>query len=205
MEDIKEIKVFLSYSREIIDSNIIEVITESIENANIFVRDYGFKFDIMHWQKNVYLGRGKPRVQDKINNKLLSICDIYLGVFWTRFGSPPGLTPEGMSYSSGTEEEFYEIKKLQDKKIWVFFCNIPKRPSEIDPEQLLKMKNFRKNLEEEQIWYKEFQNKGELKNVLLENLKEYINEKNQIKVKEKKGDFEKMPSRKDFRKLNRGF
>jgi len=150
----------------------------------------------------VYLGKGTPRVQDRIN-EMLKNCDIYLGILWTRFGSFPASNPEGVSYSSGTEEEFYFAKSL-DKKLWFLFCRYPIDPYKIDPEQLNKIKEFKEQLKSEQFWYAEFSKEDELRKILKENMSNFINERYSIKIEEKE-NMQSLPGEADFSKYSRGF
>lgn len=203
LEEIKVFKVFLSCPEDIVEHGIKDVVERVFEEDNIYFKSLGFIFELKHWKKNVCLGKGTPRVQDRINQILLKRCDIYLGILWTRFGSSPGPDLEGMSYSSGTEEEFYFAKSL-DKELWFLFCRYKKDPYKVDPEQFNKVKEFRKQLEKEQIWYAEFYKEDELKEILKENISNFINEK-YIKVKEREDKLQSLPSRVDFSKYSRGF
>jgi len=201
---LKEIKVFLSCPEDIVKHSIKDVVERVLEEDNIYFKShYGFIFELKHWKKNVYLGKCTPRVQDRIN-EILKNCDIYLGILWTRFGSPSGSNPEGVSYSSGTEEEFYFAKSL-DKKLWFLFCRYPIDPHRIDPEQLNKIKEFKEQLKREQFWYAEFSDEDKLRKVLKENISNFIEEKYSIKIEEREGKLQNLPSGADFSKYSRGF
>jgi len=201
---LEEIKVFLSCPEDIVKNGIKDVIERVFEEDNIYFKNY-FRliFELKHWKKNVYLGKGTPRVQDVINEKLIKDCDIFLQVLWTRFGSPPGVTTDGINYSSGTEEEFHFAKKF-DKKLWILFYTKPVPPLSIDPSQLEKIQKFREQLKKEQIRYYEFSNENELRKVLKENMSNFINEKYSVKIKEKE-NIQTLPSKADFSKYSRGF
>jgi len=200
---LKEIKVFLSCPEDIVKNGIKDAIERVFEEDNIyFKKHYSFIFELKHWKKSVYLGKGTPRVQDRIN-EMLKNCDIYLGILWTRFGSFPASNPEGVSYSSGTEEEFYFAKSL-DKKLWFLFCRYPIDPYKIDPEQLNKIKEFKEQLKSEQFWYAEFSKEDELRKILKENMSNFINERYSIKIEEKE-NMQSLPGEADFSKYSRGF
>ncbi len=203
--DFEEIKVFLSCPEDAIkEGDFLNVVEQSIQDGNIYFRKFGLQLELRHWKKNIWLGRGKPRVQDRINHRLVENCDIFLGILWTRFGSPPGTNLEGMSYSSGTEEEFYLAKKL-DKELWVFFCDSPISPSKIDTQQLEKVRGFKEALKSEQIEYAEFSSKEGFCRLLKQNISEWLGEKYSIQTIEKGEPFTPLPTKEDFREYNRGF
>lgn len=145
MADFRKIKVFLSCPQDIVEEeSIIEIVEEIIRDANIYYKSFNMEFDLIPWKENLSLGKGEPRPQDRINNRLVENCDIFLGILWTRFGSPPGINIEGKSYSSGTEEEFYLAKRL-DKHLWVLFCEYPVMPSKIDSKLLEQLEKLQEN------------------------------------------------------------
>jgi len=205
MESLRKIKIFISCPNEIVkEGTIIETVEKTIGEDNVYFQPYKIEFDTSHWKKDIYLGKGEPRVQDTINKKLIENCYIYLCILWTEFGSSLGRTPEGKEYSSGTEEEFYYAEKL-NKKIWVIFCNKPKNPFEINPQQLEKVQKFRETIKSKQIWYGEFKNEDELRRILKENLSNFINEKYLLHLEEKSIGGKPLPDKLDFSKYNRGF
>ena len=201
---LKEVKVFLSCPEDIVECGIKDMAERVFEEDNIYFKNhYGFIFELKHWKKNVYLGKGAPRVQDRIN-EILKNCDIYLGILWTRFGSPPGSNLEGLSYSSGTEEEFYFAKSL-NKKLWLLFCHYEIDPYKIDPEQLDKIKKFKEQLKREKIWYAEFYKEDEFRTILKENISNFVNERYSINIDQKQGLPPSLPSGSDFSKYSRVF
>lgn len=78
---------------------------------------------------------GRP--QELINKTVLENCDILVGVFWTRLGSPTGVE------ESGTVEE---IKKHIEsgKPAMVYFSSAPVVPESIDQDQFNAVQEFKK-------------------------------------------------------------
>jgi hypothetical protein len=76
------------------------------------------------------------RAQGLINQRLLEKCDVLVGVFWTRLGSPTGVE------SSGTVEE---IKRHVEagKPAMVYFSTAPVAPDSLDLEQYKAVKEFK--------------------------------------------------------------
>lgn len=203
-----EIKVLLSCPEDVSrEGYFLDLIEKVISYYNhFFSKTTGAKkLELTHWKKNIYLGKGKPRVQDRINYRLVDICDIFIGILWTRFGSPPGITTNGLNFESGTEEEFYRARKIS-KDLWIFFCNCPINPSKIDLTQLEKVRKFKKSLKDKQIEYSEFSSLVELEKQLRSHFSIFGKERYSLEGKKKEIPQEEVqPSREEFRKLNRGF
>jgi len=77
------------------------------------------------------------RPQAIINRQLVDDCDILVGVFWTRMGSPTGAAV------SGTAEEISLFVEAQ-KPALVYFSSMPISPSAIDVEQYQKLLEFKR-------------------------------------------------------------
>jgi len=203
--NIKEIKVLLSCPDEVVkEDDFLSHIENIIREVNILLVNWNIRLELRHWKKNMSLGRGEPRVQDRINHRLVEHCDIFIGVLWTRFGTSPGTTLEGLCYESGTEEEFNLAQDLT-KDIWIFFSDCPVRPSQINTEQLVKVNKFRKSLESSQIQYSEFSTKKEFREHFLVNISEWIKTRYSIADKEILERKKDAPSKEDFRKFTKGF
>lgn len=79
------------------------------------------------------------RAQELINNRILKNCDLLVGVFWTRLGTPTG------DFSSGTVEEIENHIKA-GKPAMIYFSSKPAAPESINPTQYEKVKEFRELL-----------------------------------------------------------
>jgi GTPase SAR1 family protein len=145
MVDKKEIQVFVSYPRDVekekdIVDQVCKDLTDSAENY------CKISFRVKEWKS--IMGQFGDRPQ-KIINDTIGRYDIYIGIWWMRFGSKPrALNPEtGLDFESGTEEEFYialeNWKSVQIPSIHLFFKK-PKATSNVaDVEQLAKVLNFK--------------------------------------------------------------
>ena len=76
------------------------------------------------------------RPQELINKRILKNCDLLIGVFWTRLGTPTG------EFSSGTVEEI-ENHLTAGKPAMIYFSSKPAAPESINPEQYRKVQEFR--------------------------------------------------------------
>ena len=87
------------------------------------------------WEKEVAPQIGQP-AQEIINKELLNDCDLLVGIFWTRIGTP---TKE---YASGSVEEIQ--KHIGTKKpAMIYFSSKPVHPDSIDSEQYENLKKFK--------------------------------------------------------------
>lgn len=80
------------------------------------------------------------RAQGVINNQLVTSCDMAIGVFWTRLGSPTGAS------ESGTAEEI-EWFIDNGKPVMLYFSSRDINPSKLDIEQYTALKNFEKKMQ----------------------------------------------------------
>jgi len=76
---------------------------------------------------------GRP--QAIINKRVLKDCDLLVGIFWTRLGTPTGTS------ESGTVEEIKEHVK-SGKPAMIYFSRSPVAPETLDPEQFAALKTF---------------------------------------------------------------
>jgi hypothetical protein len=80
------------------------------------------------------------RAQSVINNQIVTSCDMAIGVFWTRLGSPTGVS------ESGTAEEIEWFIKNQ-KPVMVYFSSRNIDPKALDIDQYKALKEFEKKMQ----------------------------------------------------------
>jgi len=76
------------------------------------------------------------RPQDLINERILKGCDLLIGVFWTRLGTPTGKA------ASGTVEEIEE-HVAAGKPAMIYFSSKPVAPDSVDASQYAQVKEAR--------------------------------------------------------------
>jgi len=81
------------------------------------------------------------RPQELINSRLLKNCDLLIGVFWTRLGTPTGKA------ESGTVEEIEEHVS-PGKPAMIYFSSKPVAPQSIDSEQYSVVQGFKARCKE---------------------------------------------------------
>ncbi|PAY06662.1 hypothetical protein CK489_27720 [Bradyrhizobium sp. UFLA03-84] len=84
------------------------------------------------------------RAQAQINDRVLKFCDLLVGIFWTRLGTPTG------EAESGTVEEIKEHLKA-GKPAMVFFSRQPVVQDSIDHDEYERLRNFKKWCREQGI------------------------------------------------------
>lgn len=79
------------------------------------------------------------RAQGIINTRLLSDCDLLVGVFWTKLGTPTG------GFESGTAEEITRHVEA-GKPAMVYFSDAPVAPESLIHEEYEKLRSFKKKI-----------------------------------------------------------
>ncbi|MGV8144806.1 MAG: hypothetical protein ACP5OJ_09370, partial [Methanothermobacter sp.] len=92
----------------------------------------GIRFDLLKWETHSIPGIDKDP-QKLISKQMGNDYDIFLGILWTKFGTPT------TTHESGTEEEFEKAYqrylKGENVEIMMYFKDSPLSPSEINPVQ----------------------------------------------------------------------
>jgi len=76
------------------------------------------------------------RPQEIINRAIVDYCDLLVGIFWTRIGSPTG------TEDSGTIEEIERVGNA-GKPIMLYFSSVEIDPDRINPDQIEKLRQFK--------------------------------------------------------------
>jgi hypothetical protein len=146
------LRVFLSSPADLIEERQIykEIIDES--NQILSDSDSDIRFELLMWETDTYPTIGKD-AQSIINEQIGDDYDIFVGLMWTRFGTP---TPRA---GSGTEEEFnlaFEklTKNPANTRILFYFKDSPPESlSKIDLKQLEKINEFRERLKTKGLFW----------------------------------------------------
>jgi hypothetical protein len=79
------------------------------------------------------------RPQEAINKQIVDECDLLIGFFWTKIGTPTGVD------LSGTIEEIKRVSKA-GKPVMIYFSKRGKDPSQIDLSQLEALNKFKEEI-----------------------------------------------------------
>lgn len=108
------------------------------------------------WDTNAAPETGKS-AQEYINEELLDNCDILIGIFWSRIGSPT------KHFESGTIEEI--TRHLNERKLAMLYFSTKEIPSDADLDQVKKVRSLKKKYEKSSL-YAEFSNEYQLESNL---------------------------------------
>ncbi|MBZ3858280.1 hypothetical protein FG683_024010 [Salmonella enterica subsp. enterica serovar Senftenberg] len=132
-----------------------EAITESLYEWNALnSQTTGFVLLPVRWESHSAPTMG-DRPQGIINNQVVRNCDMLIGAFWTRLGSPTGVE------ESGTVEEIKWFLK-QQKPVMLYYSKKQVDLDLIDTQQLEKLKEFKKSIRDKGI-QEQYTNVDELK------------------------------------------
>ena len=125
----------------------------------------GARFEVVSWKTHANPGIGSDP-QAVINRQLGTDYDVFIGIMWTRFGSP---TPRA---DSGTEEEFERAyNKYIDSPdsthvMFYFKSNSPKNLDEINVQQLEKVREFKNKISDKGVLFGSFGESGEFRELV---------------------------------------
>ena len=98
----------------------------------------------LHWSLSSYPSSGVPP-QKSINMQLVCKSDMMVAIFGTKIGTPTD------TETSGTVEEIKEHLSA-GKNVMIFFKQSTNSISSIDPQQLQKINDFKKNIGDRALW-----------------------------------------------------
>jgi len=128
-----------------------DAVAEAVDELNVSLApSQNVRLELIRWETHVTPSLGNDP-QDVVNQQIGSDYEVFIGVLWTRFGTP---TPRA---ESGTIEEFERAKArwIEDPEgisVAFYFKEEPLSPSDIDPHQLAKVLAFREALSSTAIY-----------------------------------------------------
>ena len=130
----------------------LESIINDINSSH--ARRTGIRLELLRWERDVSPAMGED-AQAVINSQIPEDYDVFLGIFWNRFGSPTNRA------ESGTVEEFEKAKERFDNaprsiRLMLYFKDSPPLTMDgFDADQYKMVQEFRSRVEKEAI-YKKF-------------------------------------------------
>jgi hypothetical protein len=134
----------------------------------------GLRLELVRWETHTYPSIGND-AQAAINEQIADDYDIFVGLMWSRFGTPTERA------GSGTAEEFYRAyKKHQENpnqvRVMFYFKDSPIAPSELDPEQLALIKKFQQDLGGKGTYYWTYDSRDEFAQLIRMHLGRQVQE-----------------------------
>jgi formylglycine-generating enzyme required for sulfatase activity len=151
--------------------NALSTVVEELNHG--FARDRGVRLELARWETDAYPGFHPEGPQGLIDPLLrIETCDILIGIFWKRFGTPV------KDAHSGTEHEFllgYEAWKLSGRPhIMVYFnqrAYTPKTREETD--QWGQVLDFQRNFPKEGLWWP-YRGRAQLERLVRNHLTQFL-------------------------------
>jgi hypothetical protein len=141
---ITKYKIFLASPSDLQDERTS--IDEVINELNLtFGKQQDIHLELLKWETHSAPAIAINHPQEIINYDLGNDYDLFIGLIWKKFGTP---TNEA---DSGTEEEFLNaynrfLENPNSLQILFYFNSKPVSISEMNPEQLSKIQNFKSDI-----------------------------------------------------------
>ncbi len=150
-----------------------DVLPSVFEEVNRNVADRGFNLVLTRWETDTHPGFHAEGPQGLIDPILkITDCDLLIGIFWKRFGTP---TADG---KTGTEHEFSLAHEAWQEKgspqIFVYFNLKPYTPkSKAETEQWGQVIEFKNRFPKEGLWWP-YKGKVQFEKLVRNHLMNYI-------------------------------
>jgi small GTP-binding protein len=151
-----------------------DVLPSVVEEVNRYIAARELSLELTRWETDTHPGFHPEGPQGLIDPILrVADCDLLIGIFWKRFGTP---TADG---KTGTEQEFsqaYESwKDLGRPQILVYFNQKAYTPnSKAEAEQWGQVLDFRERFPKEGLWWP-YRGKAQFEKLVRNHLMNYIN------------------------------
>lgn len=193
----------MSYEAKVF--NVMIASPGDVASERTIIRDVIYEWNAVHSQKrNIVLlpvgwethsspEMGNP-AQTIINHQILDKCDLLIGVFWTRIGTP---TTE---YASGTVEEIE--KHIQNNKpAMLYFSSQPVVYDTVDHEQYTQLTAFKRSCQNRAL-YESYDNHAIFRDKFYRQLQLKLNEHEMFNFERNNADNEIIESKISFPTLS---
>jgi hypothetical protein len=143
-DSLKKLRVFAASPRDV--ANERARLATVIEDLKALAEYVGVTLELVDWRQVVPdLGRPEQVILDQLKP---DTWDLFIGILWHRFGTPPGgKDPQTQKeYLSGTEEEFRVAYRLWQQygrpRVMFYWCKRSIPPDDLDPDQYKRVKAF---------------------------------------------------------------
>lgn len=145
------------------------VLEDVIRNHNdTWARTLGVRFELIKWETHTHPGVGID-AQAVINAQLPTDYDVFIGILWTRLGTPTSRA------SSGTAEEFEQAMTRHANgsmpvEIMLYFKTGPIDPEDVIPDQLAGVKTFRQAAGDHGVFFRTFRTPEDFQSLVRDHL-----------------------------------
>jgi hypothetical protein len=167
----KNVKVFLASPSDLADERK-EAKAVVDEFNKQFADALGYQVELVGWEETLS-GPGRPQ---ELINRDLDQCELFVGMLWKRWGTPPG---KDSIFFSGFEEEyetsFAKWRTQKKPHISLFFKSIDEEAKRDPGPQLAKVLEFQTRVTQQQeILHKAFSNLREFETRVRECITSYV-------------------------------
>lgn len=169
------IRVFLASPSDLGDER--RAAREAVEEINnSTAKPQGYQIDLYGWEDTISAA-GRPQA---IINDELKQCELFIGMLWARWGTPPD---NDGCFTSGFEEEFTIATQARlntgTPELRMYFKAVDESRAKDPGPELSKVLSFRdKLIDEKTIFFETFQDSTDFARKLRLGLAEYVNRKN---------------------------
>lgn len=169
----KIVKVFIASPSDLNPERTIA--REVVDEFNLLSADSsGYQIEMVGWEETVG-SMGRPQA---IINKDLARCELFIGMLWKRWGTPPDLDGK---YTSGFEEEFsISVERNKNEnvpQISMFFKEIDSELQKDPGLDLQKVMKFREDLiKDKKILFENFTDLKDFEKRIRRRLFSYVND-----------------------------
>jgi Stage II sporulation protein E (SpoIIE)/NACHT domain len=135
--------------------------------------DRGLRLEVARWETDTYPGFHSDGPQGLIDPILrIEDCDLLIGIFWKRFGSPTKYAASGTEHEFRTAYGAWQAK--QRPQVMMYFSQKPHTPqSKEETDQWGKVLEFRKSFPQEGLWWP-YKSSSSFTNLLRRHLSNFI-------------------------------
>jgi hypothetical protein len=146
-------KIFVSSPSDVKEERrLLEEIVDEINLSTLYKNN--IRVELVKWETHVIPGIGEYP-QAVISKSIGNDYDIFLGIFWSKFGTPT------KDFNSGTEEELFNAIELHkdnpnDIKVLLYFKQAPIPPNDIDIKSIELIQKLRSELSDKGVLYQDY-------------------------------------------------
>ena len=180
-EIVRLIRVFLASPGDLQEERSLA--NDAVDELNKSIAYYlGFRIELKGWEDTLP-GHGRPQ---EIINQELDRCELFIGIMWKKWGTPPDTQGK---YTSGFEEEFERssdrFMKTGLPEVAMYFKEIPKEFLVDKGEDLKKVISFRDRIiSEKRILFDRFRESNEFQKCVRLKITDYLLKLKEAEVEE---------------------
>jgi hypothetical protein len=129
MQKLTRLRIFVSSPGDVqAERQVVKDVARRLNDR--LALKHGYLLDVLEWEDRIIPYVGRP--PQEVVNEQIGLYDVFIGIMWSRFGTPT------KSFGSGTEEEFriayqrWEQEK-KEPRILFYFCT---KPPELTTEHI---------------------------------------------------------------------